>query len=267
MAESQTILNLADWLWEHRVPEARREEAYNAVQPNHKALIKRGIQCAFTFFGCEPSQSLTQITDANAGLRRVSAAQPADWALLLVDGEQSAAARLTAAAILPRLAGVLDVAAVSIGSPPPNASLVSLELAGIEDIFVLSEEEIGLLLRSRTGCGRICCLSHKAKLSCDGHPVLLTDRKPSLALLSPNAFDRDTLACMHGFVPAQALSSDLPKHCDAVFADEPTCARLIEDSTIPIPLILSPGLEGFWLYPARPVDFLLQKHAFFPTAQ
>ncbi len=265
MARCAQGLNLSDIMESGRIPEALFDEAYQSTDPNHKALLKRGIQCAFQVFGRELSFSRMQGTDAHAGIRRDTVQRPVDWTILLVDGTSSAAARLAAAALLPRLAGVPDVVAVSTDAPPPAPGLLSLELAGVEDIFVLTEEELAACLARRGGRGRICCLARRMPASLHGWPVLLTERRPDLALLSPGAFDTETLAFMHGFVPdTPGEGTDLKEH-DAVFADRETCSRLIEDPDCRVSLLLSPGFEGFWLHPARPADFLLKKQAFFPS--
>ncbi len=265
MAERAQRLKLSESIDSRRVPEALFGEAYEEVSPNPKALLKCGIQCAFAVLGREQSFSRTQSTDASAGICRDTVARPVDWTLLLVDGECRAAARLAAAALLPRLAGVEDVAAIAIGGPPPPTCLVSLELAGIEDFFVLTDDELADYLSSLEGCGRICCLAQTAPASLAGQSVLFTDRKPSLALLTPEAFDTETLTLMHGFVPETPGKDTDWTHFDAVFANEAGCKRLISDPDCHIPLILSPGFEGFWLHPARPADFLMKKRAFLPA--
>ena len=167
------------------------------------------------------------------------------------------------------LAGVPLVAAACVDGLPQKAALVSLELTGIEDIFLLDQEKLCSLLQEMPSRHGRLVLLHAGELApvhqCArglGLRCFEESRPPHLRLLHPENFDSGLLA----FAQADALHTGAQKNHPpeavllAVEHGQHVPGHFCADDGL---LTLTPGCEGFWLHPGLDPDFFrLRRHAF-----
>ncbi|WP_298033508.1 hypothetical protein [uncultured Desulfovibrio sp.] len=256
-----------EWAEKARLDDDLAAAAYEATPPSCRAALKTGLALAHMHFGQSLGCLREGRRDPHMGFWRHTASFPAPWAVLAFTPEYAAAARLTAACVPALLAGVPLVGAVCVGGAPHSAALVSLELSGVEDIFLLDETGIcSLLEESQPGPGRLVLL-HKGELENLARAARMLDlpcyeerRAPALILPNPDAFDMDILAFAQGDALKHALEparAALP----ATIYLKPEAARDHCKARRPGPfrhmdsLALSPGCEGFWLHAGLTPDF------------
>lgn len=236
------------WLEDHRLPDELAQDAYENCSSQWRALIKTGLALAHFHYGdCDEVTSQSR-RRRHSGFQENVKMGPAPWVMLVFECAYAAAARMAAAAVAPILADVDSIIAISVGGAPTKPALVALELAGVEDIFILTEQQTGLLAREliRFGKpGRLVCL-HGGALNgvLDsareiGLPHATEVRPPRLLLASPDSFEPDALLFAHGFMPDTTGTGFF----DAIFAT----TKKTENDNMESPLILTPGCEGFWL--------------------
>lgn len=230
-----------------RIQDSLVEEAYERTPARLRSLLKAGIALSHFHYGSLPSMQVSELENSHAGYWQKIINKPVDWACLFFDGAEAATAFICAAAMLPVLANVPNVFAVSCGSPGSRL-LVSLELCGIEDVFILEPDQcselIGQLCGRARGTGRICALNCEFPQlpmgSPQNSPVPLASLKnpERLLLKSPAAFNQDDLEFCLGRVPPTQMEG--PAQC--IYVEAPAVDRQNAD------LKLGPGCEGFWLF-------------------
>ena len=274
-AEAPAAVCWPQWTEEARLDDALAAAAYEATPAHLRAAVKTGLALAHMHFGeCTTSQR-NEIRNTHLGFWRRSIAHPAPWAVIAFTPAYAAAARLAAACMPAQLCGVPLVGAVCVGGTPSSNALVTLELAGVEDIFVMDNAGLCTLLEeTQPGPGRLVLL-HRGEL--DGVaaaaralelPCFEERRSPILCLPKPEAFDLEALA----FAQAEALDAaqESPLHLtpDATYlAPVAALGHCRERRTGPFPYssapALTPGCEGFWLHPGLSPDFFrVQRQAF-----
>ena len=88
-------------------------------------------------FGESTASQRSEVRNTHLGFWRRAISHPAPWAVIAFTPAYAAAARLAAACIPALLGGVPLVGAVCVGGAPAGNALVTLELTGVEDIFVM----------------------------------------------------------------------------------------------------------------------------------
>ncbi|MDE7371241.1 MAG: hypothetical protein K2N07_05785, partial [Desulfovibrio sp.] len=126
-----------EWLEAARVDDSMAGRAYEATPARFRAALKTGLALAHFHFGESLSRREESACNGRQGFRRGALWEPAPWALIVFSPAYAAAARLTAACVAARLAGVAQVGAICLGGEPQAGALVSLELSGVEDMFQL----------------------------------------------------------------------------------------------------------------------------------
>lgn len=265
------------WAEESRLDDALAAQAYEATPAPLRAVVKTGLALAHAHFGESMGSQRQEERNAHLGFWRRSVAYPAPWAVVAFTPAYAAAARLAAACVPALLGGVCLVGAVCVGGAPGRNALVTLELTGIEDIFVMDSAGLcALLEETQPGPGRLVLL-HKGEL--DGVagaaralelPCHEERRAPVLGLPTPQAFDLEALA----FAQAEALEAALvPAQRTAPEALYLTPGAALghcrERRTGPFPYsnapAFTPGCEGFWLHPGLTPDFFrVRRQAFGP---
>lgn len=152
------------WVEDARLNDSLAAQAYEATPPQWRAAIKTGLALAHMHFGSDPGQLRDMRSDGHLGFWRRSESHAAPWAVVAFTPAYAAAARLAAACIPAILAGVPLVGAVCVGGQPHRAALVSLELSGVEDVFVLDAPGLHRLLEENPGPGRLVLL-HAGELA------------------------------------------------------------------------------------------------------
>lgn len=245
MPHCSDIFRVPAWLEAARVSDSLCARAYAETPDPCRTALKTGIALADFHFGLlagshERSRSLPQ-----AGYWEKERAAPADWALIVLDAKISAAALVSAAAILPLLAGVSRVIAVSIADTPAQEALMALEMCGVADIFKVKLEQFNGLVTSfarQAQAGRLVfCCALPALWRDAAYPVpwRRCDCEPKLLLLEHDKFSPQVLRFLYGQI--KAGEPDAGAVYDAVFTSETA-------NIPPCRLAITPGCEGFWLH-------------------
>lgn len=125
------------WLTPWRLDDAAAGRAYEETPPALRAEIKTAIALQCALEGEAPAESDIRTTSRTAGFYRRETERPAAWTLAVIDPAHAAPARLLAALAPAVLAGVERILIIAAGGVPSPAVCVALELAGLEDVFVL----------------------------------------------------------------------------------------------------------------------------------
>lgn len=248
-------MDFPDWLESYHISDEQGAAAYEQTSPDCRAALKTGIAIAFSQFKgatgiTAESRELTEL-----GLRAQTRERPAEWSLVIFDSSCRAAARLCAAALLPIIANVPRIAAISVDGSPSPPAFVALELCGLCDLFSMDIQKTSELVDhiAQSGLSGGIIMLHDGNLA-DlaaqvrklGIPFHEECRKPRLLLSSPQSFNLDILKFCHGFVPDRAISG----LADAIFAAQTETAQASQSR-----LLLTPGCEGYWTFPNMSPDF------------
>ena len=177
------------WVEEARLNDGLAAQAYEDTPAQWRAAIKTGLALAHMHFGSDPGRMWDMRSDGHLGFWRRSESHAAPWAIVAFTPAYAAAARLAAACIPAILAGVPLIGAVCVGGQPHRSALVSLELSGVEDIFVLDSPGLHRLLEESRPGGRLVLL-HAGELAPTmelarsmGLPCWQEHHSPTLALV------------------------------------------------------------------------------------
>ena len=274
-AEAPAAVCWPQWTEDARLDDALAASAYEATPAHLRAAVKTGLALAHMHFGESTTSQRNEVRNTHLGFWRRSIAHPAPWAVIAFTPAYAAAARLAAACMPALLGGVPLLGAVCVGGTPSNNALVTLELAGVEDIFVMDSAGLCTLLEeTQPGPGRLVLL-HRGELDAVAGaaralelPCYEERRSPVLCLPKPDAFDLEALAFAQGEALEAAL--DAPQHLtpDATYlAPVAALGHCRERRTGPFPYCsapaITPGCEGFWLHPGLTPDFFrVQRQAF-----
>lgn len=247
-------MEIPEWFEEYRLADEPLAASYEETPASWRALLKTGIALSHFHHGSVDAETESRRVSERLGIKEITAKKPVAWAMLVIGADVDAAARISALAIVPRLAGVSEVYAILASRSAPGA-LVSLELCGIEDIFAAPVEICSKLLAdvndSDALSGRICFLHHGslAGLSVPGSiPALDLSKKPAILLETPEAFDLAALEFCQG--TEISLDRDLCRFWDARLTNR-------KGGTIASRITLGPGCEGFWEFQDLNPDFFL----------
>ena len=201
------------WVEEARLNDGLAAQAYEDTPAQWRAAIKTGLALAHMHFGSDPGRMWDMRSDGHLGFWRRCESHAAPWAIVAFTPAYAAAARLAAACIPAILAGVPLIGAVCVGGQPHRSALVSLELSGVEDIFVLDSPGLHRLLEeSRPGPGRLVLL-HAGELAPTvelarsmGLPCWQESHSPKLALVEAHTpVNGQNLADGDGRIDLEAL--------------------------------------------------------------
>lgn len=179
------------WMEDARLDDSLAATAYEKTPPSWRAAIKTGLALTHMHFGASAGHGREIQNNDRLGFWREHESHAAAWTVIAFPPSYAAAARLAAACISPILADVPLVGAVCVGGTPHPSALVSLELSGVEDIFVLDAPDLHALLEQcGPGPGRLVLL-HAGELELTtafartlGLPCWQEDHPPTLALPS-----------------------------------------------------------------------------------
>ncbi len=252
MADRQQGLADLTWLEKLRLPDMLSEQAYEESSQDVRARLKAGMAYAQSVFGQVEASVERHLTCAgHSPLTREELLRPVDWTCLLIACDYQAAARVLACAVLPRLCAVQDVFAIFSGPLPQASALVSLELAGVQDLFCLDTAQTEACLTQLGGCGRILNLGQKLTPALAANPCLCLNETvpPPLYGLDLELFAPDLLRVMHGVVPESRPSPPSQQsHC-GLFVSEDRARQMLASGEVEDSLLITPGCEGCWRYP------------------
>lgn len=264
------------WLDAYRVDDRCSAAAYDATPASLRAVIKTGSALAHMRFGDPVSERRTEVRHENLGYWHASRVAPVPWALIVLSSTYAAAARLTAACAMARLSGVPLVGAVCFdmsgrGELPTSAALVSLELSGVEDVFLLDAACLRILVDDLGSTWGRLVLLHAGDLddlACaarrQGLSLYEENCTPVLSIPFPDAFDGEALAFAQADAFASAVTDWPQEDLDAVYLPD-DLARTARDGQASVPLVLTPGCEGLWLHRGLTPEFFCQRQETFGT--
>ncbi len=248
------------WLERFRPDDAQYADAYENTPAELRALLKTAIAFAFHRWKPDRGETTEETRSLRAGFVRKESSRPASWVLAMAGEGFASPARLLAALIPAVIAGTPRVFLLS---PTPFAPAVAtaLELAGLEDSFVLADERAADLyedLRASSTDGRVVAfpgsdgslspaqkdMLHRAVL--DGVPVHRDAAAPKLLCLYPSQTTtplsaEDVKARLRWLHPDAVLLDEASMDARAAFAPE--------GATLPpsAPMTFGPGMEACWM--------------------
>lgn len=249
-------IELPGWLDACRPDDALYADAYEGTPAELRALLKTAIAFAFHRWPPADDEEAASRRSARSGFSHSESSRPAGWAIASLGPGFASPARLLAALVPAVLAGVERMVVVS-EAPFSPAVCAALELAGLEDSFLLDGEQMpGLYEDMRTLCpeGRVLAfpgaegnftpaqqeLLHSAAL--DGMPRLRDLPSPRiLCLHTPGSFHEESLRWLQP---------------DAEFLREPApdirAAYVPGEASAPggLPFVCGPGMEACWPGPS-----------------
>lgn len=252
---------LPEWLDEYRISPILSGNAYEATPAPFRAAIKTGIALTWFYFSPKSSDADIRLENRHLGFNSRTVTHPVDWAAIIFPQEFSGASRVAAAATLAAVADVSTIAAFCVEGEPAHPVLASLELCGIEEVFSLQPEKVLAALdemTAKSSKGSIIML-HDGQLPSLARDIALTyprfyeeKKSPNIVVCDTNVFPSDLVAFCHG---THACDPELP--VDAIFGiyDPDKSQTCIDESA---PLFITPGCEGFWLFPYLGLEFFQQ---------
>lgn len=263
------------WAEETRIDDDLLTKAYENTEPKYKAAIKTGLALSFMYFGQNQGTKLTKTTDTHKGFWQHETTIPAPWAIIALTDTYDAPARVIAACIPAQLANIQTIGVVFIGKKPNKNILVSLELCGIENIFLLNKTQLCTLLEElQPGPGRLVLL-HNGELDSIAQNARLISlpfyeerQPPILNIPEPSVFDIDILKFAHGNIINKTLESTPQGLPAAIFINSDAAMHHCEaHSNISFrqagTLALSPNCEGFWLHKSLDTRFFTDTYKAF----
>ena len=249
-------IELPGWLDACRPDDALYADAYEGTPAELRALLKTAIAFAFHRWPLADDEQHTSRRSARSGFAHSESSSPAGWAIASLGPGFASPARLLAALVPAILAGVERILVIS-EAPFSPAVCAALELAGLEDSFLLDGEQMpGLYEDMRTLCpeGRVLAfpdaeghftpaqqeLLHSAAL--DGMPRLRDLPSPRiLCLHEPGSFHEESLRWLQP--DAEFLSEPAPDIRAAYVPGE-------ESAPGGVPFVCGPGMEACWPGPS-----------------
>lgn len=175
-----------EWLEKTLVPDDITGSAYELVPADRRAWLKTGIARLHAIYGTPSEYWGRSEKHWRQGFVSVTERRPVDWTVLVVGQGYESGPRVLSAAMMPLLAGVENVLTVFLSSPTESADfpydedsgvsidsgeddplggfpvrkelLAAMELAGIEQMVVLDDDEAVHLLSGLEGLGRVLML-------------------------------------------------------------------------------------------------------------
>lgn len=262
------LLILPEWLEEMRVSDEALASAYDSFPAKYRASLKTGLALASFHFGQTTDGMNSGMWDTHAGFWKKAAFYPAELALIMIGPSCRASALLAACCVLPILANVDEILAISVDGEPAPELLLALQLSGIEDIFSMDRARFPDLLAIAPNIDRTrICFLHNGELGDivgKANELGFCYREclypPNVLVRDPERFDMKLLEFCLGFRPGKKnMKEDMP--LDAIYSASPGKLTAEEMGASGAPrLTLGPGCEGFWLFPDLDPEFFKIKN-------
>lgn len=245
-----------------QVPDEFLDACYEAASAQQRAWIKTTLALVQCMHHERPSLEERTVRHAEKGFGMTVRRSPAPWALLVPGDRFGSAPRLAAALMVARLAGITHLVAALPRQPSPSIA-AALVLAGVEHVLAPASDRLPALLEhlaETVGRGRLllfCAaqekLRHRALEA--NIPTWSEIRPPSIGILPPATPDRAVLDWAHPDSAVTRCEAAEGRRWDVLYASGPDPDGQQAD------LVLTPGLEGCWLYPDLSPDFFLNAEA------
>ena len=268
----ENIITLPAWLDALRQPDEKQAAAYEACPSDFRAGLKTAIAFAFRLWGESASSFDTRLENSHTGFVHTLSSRPAAWLFALLSPDYLSPARFIAAILPAILAGVGRIIITSLDTAPSPALCAAIELAGLEDFFILPSNtgDVPRLLRelhAQNSDGRVLLFpsatNEDSGLSVARQTAGILklqlwqdDTAPRLSITRTadekgarekheNVLRRDIITWAHG--DAQILDREecgiaahfVQEHPDGFPDASGTCS----------PLFFGPGLETCWIHP------------------
>lgn len=261
----ENTVDLPAWLEAARQPDEAQAAAYEACPAEFRASLKTAIAFTFHLWGESAGETGIRLDNPHSGFTHLRFTRPASWVFALLSPEYASPARFIAAVLPAVLAGVTTIIIASPETSPAPALCAAFELAGLEDIFILSSgaHDAPALLRelhTLDADGRVLLFPSASRPPDPRFPAIRREAErlklrlwqdapaPRLSVLSRNGPAgerprRDIIAWAHG--DADILDCDGPGVA-ARFAECPD-ETLSRADRAPA-LSFGPGLESCWVH-------------------
>jgi len=256
-----------DWLEAYRMDDARLVEAYEHTSSALRARLKTAIALQCALEKERPVLEECRRISRVSGFEYRVAQCPADWVLVVLDPLHNSPARLVAAVLPAILAGVKYIHVAGVGASPSAKACVALELAGVEEIFVMPDnspvlQNLLLALHQWKPDGRLLLFpTVESRLSAEFVTLRQTARKlglrlwqdrPKPRLLLTTVADKErqgSVGWAHGAAELEYTENptSLPLGMDAAYLSTAT--------NLSFPQLFGPGLEACWFHPRLDVRF------------
>lgn len=256
----ELCIELPGWLEACRPEDALSAGAYENAAPELRALLKTALAFAFHRWPGQDGVSARSSCSLRSGFRHTDTLRPAAWVLACAGPGYASPARFLACLVPALAAGTGRIAVVSEQAFSP-ALCTAMELAGLEDSFVLGGDRLADVyedLRAVSSDGRLLLFpgadgtfspAQKSLLhgaAADGLPVLRDRPSPRLLSLYASGPDAEALAArLRWLHPDAELLTEAAAGVRAAYVpDEKTKVPASPD------MILGPGMEACWPGPA-----------------
>jgi len=268
---------LPDWMHVYQVGEASFEAAYQGVDATKRAWIKTALASLYAWLGPTGTTRQEKRTRTGSGLCLEHIHTSREWAVVYVPAS-CAAAGLVVGAVLPVLAaGVWPViAVVEAESSQEQVVLLTLELCGVETVYLLSGEDMQAAWRhgqTQTSIppGMLVWIGQSGQgtmnmeVNPSGGPMQIVLSRPRRAAVwqKDQEIDVQALAWMHpgldievwpaGGAGTGQMAKDAGARWDGFLAQEADVVwvprELISQALTAFPLVLGPGQEPVWMWP------------------
>ncbi len=258
--------------------------SYDFVGDVNRSWIKKFIAYLFSYYGHDSRTECVHKARERAGFVHERVSSPVPGVAVLADSHFKNWNRLLASVIPAAAAGTADILVFLIKNheQPCPEILAALELAGVENIFLIDQQEIrsvaGVLSNARDAaiidlCSRSPVEDIFAKHPDNNHKYirLFFDHRPRALVWTERdtTWDYDTLKWAHpdveftvsgplagkapsGFTAAQAELHQLPIHSYDLFLGPGDIFRSTR-----IARGFSRGMEPFWLWPEIDRNFFM----------
>jgi len=253
-----TTIELPGWLNECRPDDALYADAYEGTPAELRALLKTAIAFAFHRWPASNGETLQELRSSRSGFHHMEKRAPAAWALAVLGADYASPARLLAALVPAIIAGAGRIIIVS-EAPFSQAICTAMELAGLEDSFLLNSEQLATLwqeLRHRSPDGRLVVFPDAAGTYSPSQKSLLHEAArlglphwrdlPSPRLLSLHEAGSETESRLRWLYPdADIVRTPAPRVRVAFTPGEATVTPYSQPE-----FLCGPGMEACWPGPS-----------------
>ncbi|MBR3880776.1 MAG: hypothetical protein IKJ34_04190 [Mailhella sp.] len=254
-----TNIELPGWLEACRPGDDLYADAYEGSPAELRALLKTAIAFAFHRWPGMEGEQLREYRSSRSGFRHVEKCEPAAWALVVLGSGFASPARLLAALVPAIIAGVGRIVIVS-EAPFAQAICTAMELAGLEESFVLDSEQIHRLwseLRALSPEGRLLTFPDSEGSLSSAQKALLHEAAtlgmprlrdfPAPTVLSQHGSGSETEARLRWLHPDARIVHSSSDDIRVAFLSDEHSDPL---STSPGIFCCGPGMEACWPGPS-----------------
>ncbi|GEM_PF-3162635 len=242
-----------EWLQNFQVNDDKFAEAYESIQPQLRAWLKKTIAQVYAVNSPEAARNTWTVNTWRGGFETEISSSPLDWTMLLLDKGTVSPVRVLAA-LSPALAvGVKNILVVHVGDGDIKQSmLTAFELAGQEDVVRLDEEKLTDLMdffENSNFPGAVVDLRFAPKdiSFCEGIRYWRAPNISSICICKDDELpDMDVLKFAHPDVDFVDVDEESLENTNGDAVVVP--AELVGDALTGFKIVLAHGQEGCWIW-------------------